>query len=118
MRSRILLATAGIALIAGGAAPALAAGQERNGETTGDCISDGFYGNEPNIEGPFAPGGPQEQEPGERDGRVVRSAAPGPKVFVPATGGTRDGASVGEANQLLKAAGVQNVAAFCKSLGQ
>ena len=44
-------------LAAACAAPSAAAGNGNNGATLGDCISDGFYGNEPNIE-PFAPGGP------------------------------------------------------------
>jgi len=41
-------------------------------------MSDVIFGNEPNIEGPFAPGGPSEQEPGTKGGRVVPSASPGP----------------------------------------
>ena len=48
--------------------------------TRGDFMSDVVFGNEPNIEGPFAPGGPNEQPPGERDGRVVPSQSPGPFV--------------------------------------
>jgi hypothetical protein len=48
--------------------------------TMGDFMSDVIFGNEPNIEGPFAPGGPSEQPPGERDGRVVPSQSPGPFV--------------------------------------
>ena len=48
--------------------------------TVGDCISDGGLGNEPNIEGPAAPGGPSEQEPGSQAGRVVPSQSPGPFV--------------------------------------
>ena len=46
--------------------------------TRGDFMSDVIFGNEPNIEGPFAPGGPSEQEPGTKGGRVVPSASPGP----------------------------------------
>ena len=46
--------------------------------TYGDFMSDVIFGNEPNIEGPFAPGGPEEQEPGDQAGRVVPSLTPGP----------------------------------------
>jgi hypothetical protein len=38
----------------------------------GKGVSDDFYGNEPNINDPYAPGGPQEQEPGTQAGRVDR----------------------------------------------
>ena len=63
--------------------------------TQGDAISDGFYGNEPNIVDPFTPGGPEEQEPGNKGGRVVPSQSPGPKVTNP-DGSVRDGASWGD----------------------
>jgi hypothetical protein len=69
-------------LAAACAAPSAAAGNGNNGATLGDCISDGFYGNEPNIE-PFAPGGPAEQEPGTKGGTVVPSQSPGPFVNNP-----------------------------------
>ena len=48
--------------------------------TRGDFQSDVLFGNEPNIVGPFAPGGPNEQEPGSQAGRVVSSQSPGPFV--------------------------------------
>ena len=48
--------------------------------TRGDFMSDVLFGNEPNIVGPFAPGGPNEQEPGTVAGRVVPSQSPGPFV--------------------------------------
>lgn len=70
--------------------------------TVGDCISDGLYGNEPNIEGPFAPGGPSEQEPGSlAGGRVAPSQSPGPFVNNPLDpdNPTR-GSSVGDWMQL------------------
>ena len=56
--------------------------------TRGDAISDGFFGNEPNIE-PFAPGGPEQQEPGTKGGTVVPTLRPGP------TTKTDDGVAVG-----------------------
>lgn len=69
--------------------------------TRGDAISDGFYGNEPNIEGPAADGGPSEQEPGTKAGRVVPSQSPGPKVTQ--GGQVVDGSSWGDAQQAIKA---------------
>lgn len=48
--------------------------------TRGDFMSDVIFGNEPNIVSPFAPGGPNEQEPGTQAGRVVPSQSPGPFV--------------------------------------
>ena len=47
--------------------------------TRGDFMSDVIFGNEPNIVG-GASGGPNEQPPGTRDGRVVPSQSPGPFV--------------------------------------
>jgi hypothetical protein len=63
--------------------------------TRGDFQSDGFYGNEPNIVDPFAPGGPGEQEPGTQAGRVVPSQSPGPFVTDPSTGEVSKGNSWG-----------------------
>ena len=74
------------------------------------AISDGFYGNEPNIVGPFAPGGPAEQEPGTKGGRVVASQSPGPKVTNP-DGSVRPGASVGDVHKQF---GGGVVPAFCR----
>jgi hypothetical protein len=70
-------------LAAACAAPSAAAGNANSGFTVGDCISDGLYGNEPNIE-PFAPGGPAEQVPGSIGGTVVPTQSPGPFVNNPA----------------------------------
>lgn len=47
-------------------------------DSVGYCISDGFYGNEPNLIDPYAPGGPSNQDPGTVAGRVVPSQSPGP----------------------------------------
>ena len=90
---------------------ATAAGNDKSGPTVGDCISDGFYGNEPNIVEPFAPGGPAEQEPGTKAGRVVPSQSPGPKVTNP-DGSVRPGASVGDVHQQF---GPGAVPAFCRA---
>jgi len=73
---------------------AFAAGNGKNGLTVGDCISDGFYGNEPNMAN-GAPGGPAEQAPGTKGGNVVPSQSPGPFVTNPATGEVTKGHSVG-----------------------
>ena len=66
--------------------------------TVGDIISDGFYGNEPNIESPFALGGPSEQEPGTVAGRVEPAPTPGPAVTNP-DGSAGPGRSIGDVNQ-------------------
>jgi|SRR5215212_8328714 hypothetical protein len=96
---RILVGLVAVLAMAVAPAASFGAGNDQSGPTVGDCISDGFYGNEPNIVGPFAPGGPQEQEPGTQAGRVVPSQSPGPKVTNP-DGSVRDGASVGDVHQL------------------
>jgi hypothetical protein len=75
-----ILATAGLAL----ALPAsgMAAGHSQNGLTVGDCISDGLYGNEPNMaNSPFV--GPSEREPGTKGGNVLPTQSPGPFVNNP-----------------------------------
>ena len=71
---------------------ALAAG---NGSpTVGDGISDGFYGNEPNMaDGSL--GGPAEQQPGTQAGNVLPSQSPGPFVTDPTTGEVSRGNSIG-----------------------
>jgi hypothetical protein len=66
--------------------------------TYGDFVSDTIYGNEPNIVGPFSPGGPEEQEPGTQAGRVVPSASPGPESIA---GGSF---TMGEFQALVRAA--------------
>lgn len=90
--------------------PANAAGP---GETVGDCISDGLYGNEPNMaDGSF--GGPSEQEPGTQAGNVLPTQSPGPFVNNPndPDNPTR-GRSVGQFNQ----DGI-NIPAICRALYQ
>lgn len=52
-------------------------------DSVGDCISDGLYGNEPNM-ADGSPGGPSEQEPGSQAGNVLPSQSPGPFVNNPA----------------------------------
>ena len=101
-------------MLAASTVPAMAAGSAQSGPTVGDCISDGLYGNEPNIEGPFAPGGSAEQEPGTKGGRVVSSNSPGPQVTNP-DGTTRPGSSVGDIQQL---AGGGAVLADCRAVTQ
>ena len=50
--------------------------------TVGDCISDGLYGNEPNMaDGSL--GGPEEQAPGTKGGNVLPTQSPGPFVNNP-----------------------------------
>ena len=69
--------------------------------TYGDFMSDTIFGNEPNIVGPFSPGGPSEQEPGTKAGRVVPSSSPGPDTV---GGGRITGGEVQE-----------NIRTFCSS---
>ena len=109
-KALIVLAVA--ASVAALPASASAAGNNNNGPTVGDCISDGFYGNEPNIVGPFSPGGPAEQAPGTKAGRVVPSQSPGPQVTNP-DGSVRPGASVGDVNQQY---GGGALPAYCRAL--
>jgi hypothetical protein len=108
---KLIICAASVAALAAPAS-ALAAGNAQSGPTVGDCISDVFYGNEPNIVGPFAPGGPAEQEPGTQAGRVVPSQSPGPKVTLP-NGTVVDGPSVGAIQQQF---GPGIVPAVCRAL--
>ena len=78
--SHFAAAVAAIAIC--GSTPALGSGNAQTSNTVGNCISDGLYGNEPNIE-PFAPGGPAEQEPGTKGGNVLPTQSPGPFVNNP-----------------------------------
>lgn len=114
MKKTIYCAALVGALTVSGAA--FAAGNAQSGATVGDCISDGIYGNEPNIVGPFAPGGPAEQEPGTKGGRVVPSQSPGPFVNAGPNEPPRNdrvrGRSVGEFNQQF---GGGAVPAFCRT---
>jgi hypothetical protein len=64
------------------AAPASAGGNAHSGATVGDCMSDGLYGNEPNM-ADGTPGGPAEQVPGTQAGNVVPTQSPGPFVNNP-----------------------------------
>ena len=83
------------------AAPAHAApGEPRN--NVGYCISDGFYGNQPNR---------------DADGNIVPSQSPGPKRTL--TDGTVvDGNSVGDYNSGRATGGVRGVTIpeFCRTL--
>jgi len=46
----------------------------------GDAISDGFFGNEPNLPDSDLDLGPNEVDPGSGAGSVVPSQSPGPQV--------------------------------------
>jgi hypothetical protein len=105
--------------VAGAALAALpaAAGHAQSEGTVGDCISDGLYGNEPNIEDPFAPGGPEEQDPGTlAGGRVAPTQSPGPFVNNPLDpDNPHEGSSVGDFHQIF---GGGAVPAFCRAGGE
>jgi hypothetical protein len=64
-------------LAAACAAPSAAAGNAQSGFMVGDCISDGLYGNEPNM-ADGSDGGPAEQEAGSNGGNVLPTQSPGP----------------------------------------
>ena len=106
MNKKLIIVAVAIAALASPAA--LAAG---NGSpTVGDCISDGFYGNEPNMaDGSL--GGPAEQQPGTQAGNVLPSQSPGPFVTDPTTGEVSRGHSVGYYNSQ----GI-NIPEICRAL--
>jgi hypothetical protein len=92
MNSKLFFAA--LAAVAASASPVVAAGNDQSGFTVGDCISDGFYGNEPNMaDGSL--GGPAEQVPGTQAGNVLPSQSPGPFVTDPTTGEVSRGNSIG-----------------------
>ena len=104
-RKTVLL---GIAPAALATAPAAADRNAQSGATLGDCISDGFYGNEPNMaDGSL--GGPAEQQPGTQAGNVLASQSPGPFVTNPITGEVTRGNSIGYYNSQ----GI-NIPALCR----
>jgi len=76
---------------------ASAAGNAQSGDSVGNCISDIFYGNEPNSTN--GPGGPAEQAPGSQAGTTLPSQSPGPKVTLP-NGTVVSGSSIGDYQQL------------------
>jgi hypothetical protein len=106
MNKKLIIVAAATAALASPAA--LAAG---NGSpTVGDCISDGFYGNEPNMaDGSL--GGPAEQQPGTQAGNVLPSQSPGPFVTDPTTGEVTRGHTVGYYNSQ----GI-NIPEICRAL--
>lgn len=111
-----LYVTVAAALAVCASAPAVGSGNAQTSNTVGNCISDGFYGNEPNIE-PFAPGGPAEQEPGTKGGTVVPSQSPGPFVNAGPNPPPRNdrvrGSSMGDVHQQF---GGGFGPAFCRAL--
>jgi len=80
VKSKLILAALAAATMI---TPAMAGGNANSGPTVGDCISDGLYGNEPNMAN-GALGGPAEQAPGSKGGNVVPSQSPGPFTNNPA----------------------------------
>lgn len=114
MRARLVLAGGALTLVAAGTVPALAAGNGHSGPTVGDCISDGLYGNEPNMAN-GAPGGPAEQTPGTQAHNTLASQSPGPFVTDPSTGQVSRGSSVGDFNQQY---GPGAVPAYCRAVTQ
>ena len=108
MNSKLLLAA--VVASAAAAAPVVAAGNAQSGATVGDCVSDGFYGNEPNM-ADGSRGGPAEQAPGTQAGNVLPSQSPGPFVTNPVTGEVTRGNSIGFYNSQ----GI-NIPQLCRAL--
>jgi hypothetical protein len=99
---RNLAITASIAVIStiGLAAPVQAAPDEVR-SNVGYCISDGFYGNQPNR---------------DAEGNVVPSQSPGPKKTLP-DGTVVDGNSIGDYNSGRATGGERvNIPQFCRSV--
>jgi hypothetical protein len=108
MNSKLLFVS--LAALSMAAPPAFAAGNAQSGATVGDCVSDGFYGNEPNMaDGSL--GGPAEQAPGTQAGNVLPSQSPGPFVTDPTTGEVTRGNSIGFYNSQ----GI-NIPQLCRAL--
>ena len=108
MNSKLVLAA--LVAAAAAASPVVAAGNAQSGATVGDCVSDGFYGNEPNMaDGSL--GGPAEQAPGTQAGNVLPSQSPGPFVTDPTTGEVSRGNSIGYYNSQ----GI-NIPQICRAL--
>lgn len=88
--------------------------QAQSTDTVGHCISDGFYGNEPNIIDPYAPGGPADQDPGTVARRVVPSQSPGPWVNNPTDPDNPTmGNSLGYYHELFEGGGLATLSDFC-----
>lgn len=98
LKKSIAIGIASILMLIAASVPAFAAGNAKSGFTTGDCVSDFFYGNEPNMAN-GAPGGPAEQEPGTQAGNVLPSQSPGPFVTNSSTGEVSKGSSIGDYQQ-------------------
>jgi hypothetical protein len=97
---KYLIAASVVALSAIGlAAPAQAAPNEPH-SNVGYCVSDGFYGNQPNL---------------DADGHVVPSQSPGPKKTLP-DGTVVDGNSVGDYNSGRATGERINIPQVCRSL--
>jgi hypothetical protein len=114
MRTRLVLAAGALTVVAAGTVPAMAAGNGNSGPTVGDCVSDGFYGNEPNMADGTA-GGPAEQDPGTQAGNVLASQSPGPFKTLP-NGSVVRGSSIGDYQRGTDPAGlVLNIPLLCKA---
>ena len=117
---KIFFAVAAISVAFG--TPSFASGNQNSNshsQGVGNCISDGLYGNEPNMAN-GAPGGPAEQTPGTKGGNVLPTQSPGPSLNNPSDpSNPTPGPSVGDINAALRAlpAGVapRNTAQLCKA---
>lgn len=99
MRKYVIAASAVALSALGLAAPAQAAPNEPHANV-GYCVSDGFYGNQPNL---------------DADGNVVPSQSPGPKKTL-ADGTVVDGNSIGDYNSGRATGERINIPQLCRSL--
>jgi hypothetical protein len=106
---KIVIVFAAIAAVA--AAPVSAAGNANSGATVGDCMSDGLYGNEPNM-ADGTTGGPAEQVHGSQAGNVLPSQSPGPFTNNPSD---PDNPSFGRSAGAWMQEGV-NIPALCRAV--
>lgn len=104
---KMILAAAAISMAC--AAPASA----QLYDSVGACISDGIYGNQPNM-ADGSVGGPQDQAPGSQAGNVLPTQSPGPFVNNPndPDNPTR-GSSVGD---FQRAFGAGSVTEYCRAV--
>ena len=104
---KMILAAAAISMAC--AAPASA----QVFDNVGACISDGIYGNQPNMADGSA-GGPQDQVPGSQAGNVLPTQSPGPFVNNPNDPhNPTPGSSVGDFQRIY---GGGSVPEYCRAI--
>ena len=97
---KIIIGAAVMGLSVFGAVAPAQAGPTDPRSNTGYCISDGFYGNQPNL---------------DADGNVVPSQSPGPKKTLP-DGSVVPGNRIGDYNSGRVLGTPFNIPQYCRSL--